>query len=358
MWISLLLWGALAAPPAAPLFTQGKVPVQTGLEGRLDEQKAESCGLCHEAIYAEWRKSRHAASWTNGIFQTEYRQHPQAWCVNCHAPTVDQVAQVQAGGGAFADEGVTCVTCHVRDGQMTARRRRPDSIHDTVARPDFGDPDFCGGCHQFNFPIFGPKGEATAFTAHPMQRTVAQFKAGPYADQPEGCRGCHSEGGSGHLYPGAHDPQMLSKALSLIFCRLDGAEGAEQGRVRIGVANVGAGHNVPTGDVHRHMNARLWRSSAPEQMFEVFIGRRFEVAPGGGKRVTWDSTIPPKRRRQFSVDPAKLGGDASEPINVELRYVYTLEEWPRPGYDPGEPMSHVVQADRRRFEDIPRCEPQ
>ncbi|MFN3199010.1 MAG: multiheme c-type cytochrome [Bradymonadia bacterium] len=355
MHVWMLVWVLMAPSPGGPsagFFSKGVTPIDTGItaaQGGISAFRAAECRTCHEEIYDEWSRSRHHLSWTNGIFQLEYQQQPRAWCVNCHAPLMEQVAQVNAGGGELADEGITCVACHVRAGRMTARRQRPGSIHETQVDPNFGNPDFCGGCHQFNFPIFGDKGEALSFTEHPMQRTLTQFQAGPHAQSADGCRTCHSATPAQHLYPGAHSPAMLDKALELVFCR------PAPGRLRVGVHNVGAGHNVPTGDVHRHMNARVWRSTAPEAMFEVFVGRRFEVDPKGGKRTTWDSTLPPGKLRRFDFNESKIKGRPDEPINVELRYVYGIEEWPRHGHDPGEPMSHIVEEGRMLPSAVPPC---
>jgi len=65
--------------------------------------RASACASCHPAEHAEWASSRHAAAWTNGIFQREYRDVPRRWCVHCHAPMTPQVAEV--AGGAAADGG-------------------------------------------------------------------------------------------------------------------------------------------------------------------------------------------------------------------------------------------------------------
>ena len=123
---------------------------------------------------------------------------------------------------------------------------------------------------------------------------------------------------------------QLEGALQHRACR-DGDD------IVVAIGNVGAGHNVPTGDVHRHLVARLWRPSAPESLFEIFIGRRFEPDDHGGKRTTWDSTIPPQTTRRYRTRLAGLGGDADEPVSFELRYVYTADEIPRRTRDPGKP---------------------
>jgi hypothetical protein len=214
----------------------------------------------------------------------------------------------------------------------------------------FGGPEFCGGCHQFPFPVLGPGGAFMADTAHPMQSTLDELRAGPHAGDAEGCRGCHASSAGHHRYPGAHDEEMLLRALAFDVCR-DGDAAV------VTVANVGAGHRVPTGDVHRHLVARAWRSTAPERLFEAFLGRRFAPDPDGGKTLIWDSTVPPGTRRTYRVPLASLGdGAADEPLNFELRYVYVADESPRP--DPGEPAWRTVHAQRVAPADLPPCEPE
>ena len=39
---------------------------------------------------------------------------------------------------------------------------------------------------------------------------------------------------------------------------------------------------------------------------------------------------PPGSSRSFEVPLASLGGEVTEPVNVELRYVYTIDEYPLP----------------------------
>ena len=324
----------------------GLAPIEPGTRDAALLSSA-ACARCHRGQHAEWTESRHAAAWTNGIFRREYRAKPSRWCVHCHAPLAPQVAEVAAGGPTpLADEGVGCASCHVRGGRIVAREQRPGSPHATLARADFGGPATCAGCHQFAYPVFDADGEVRRLSAFPMQDTVAQFHAGPMNAMADGCRGCHALSPYGHRYPGAHDPAMLERALALELCR-DGDT------LVMALENRGAGHHVPTGDVHRHINLRAWRSEAPERLHEIFIGRRFEPDAAGGKRTVWDSTLPPRQRRLFRVDPASLGGAGA--IRVELVYVYTADETPRPGRDPGEPTSRVIEERRVRFEELPAC---
>jgi hypothetical protein len=347
--LPLLLAAACASRAPAPAERRpgGLEPIDPGTrEPRL--LSASACAGCHPEEHAEWSASRHAVAWTNGIFRREYRDKPRAWCVRCHAPLDAQVAEVARGGGPLADEGVGCATCHVRAGRIVARERRPGSPHDTLTRRDFGGAATCAGCHQFEFPHFDADGEVRRLTSLPMQATVAQFERGPYARAEDACRSCHALSPAGHRYPGAHDPAMLARAVALELCRAGG-------EVVMTLENRGAGHNVPTGDVHRHMNLRAWRSAAPERLYEAFLGRRFTPLETGGKRTTWDSTLAPRERRRYVVDEAALGEDG--PLRFELRYVYTADENPGRGRDPGEPTSRVILSRSANFEELPSCEP-
>src|SRR5204863_619587 len=53
---------------------------------------------------------------------------------------------------ALAAEGVTCVTCHVREGTiLTANRTGLSNVpHPLSYSAQLRTADFCGGCHQFD----------------------------------------------------------------------------------------------------------------------------------------------------------------------------------------------------------------
>jgi hypothetical protein len=313
----------------------------------LDLIDAAACQGCHPAEHAEWAASRHGKAWVNGIFRREYRELPRKWCVRCHAPLAPQFDQVMAGGGPLADQGVSCAACHVRGGALVARRRRPGSPHATIESADFGSPEFCADCHQFEFPLI-ERGEVVGLSRHPMQDTVAEFRAGRFAGIPGGCRACHADSPAGHAYAGAHDPAMLERAIGVALCRRGDA-------LVVALDNRGAGHAVPTGDVHRHIYARVWRSSAPEGLFEIFLGRRYDGEAATGKRTVWDSRLSPGERREHAVALAALGGEADEPINLELVYVYTGDERPLRHRDPGEPTRRIIADDRLELAAVSPC---
>jgi hypothetical protein len=338
---------------AADLFPRGLAPIDAGDAGNL---RAAACAGCHANVHADWADSRHGRAWTNAIFQREYRDRPLEWCVHCHAPLVEQLAEVRRGAasvpGALAAEGINCAVCHIREGRVLARRRSPQSPHDTDTRADFGGPNYCAGCHQFNFPIIeadpagkGP-GRVTRYTAHPMQDTVNEHARGPHADK--ACATCHQREPAAHRFPGGHDAAMIGGALQMDACR--------DGRMLVvTLANSGAGHNVPTGDLHRHLVFRVWHASAPEHLKEIVLGRRFAPAPDGGKRTTSDTTIRAGETRRLRLPIARSRSTTGEPLSLELRLVYTIDEFPFRGRELAEPTFATMLARELDWTSMPRC---
>lgn len=344
---ALLAGGATAAESRLDgWFPRGLAPVDLG-DTTPELASSTACADCHPAIAAEWAASQHGRAWTDPIFQREYRLQPLDWCVRCHAPLAtggpDSVTTVSA-------QGVNCAVCHVRDGQMLATSRRPGSPHDTVVAPELGTAAFCGVCHQFAFPVVDADQQVRRYTAHPMQDTVAEFRAGARSDTPGECLGCHGNTPARHGFPGSHADGALQHALTLDACRAGDA-------LRVSVTNVGAGHAVPTGDLHRHAILRVWRSTAPERLYEARIGRLFEADPAGGKRVSEDTSIRPAETRTWNVPLASLGpGTATDDaVNVELRYVYTVDETPLAQNDPGQPTSVTIHSRRLPVPEVPPC---
>lgn len=336
----------LALLLASEPFSNGLAPVVT----RAPVSSARACAACHRQVHEEWTGSRHGQAWTNAIFQREFKQQPLDWCVHCHAPLAEQLAEVHAGGGPLANEGVTCVACHVRDGKMLARERHDASPHDTVPDASFGGPQFCAGCHQFNFPLVADEGTSRAhvvgYSQHPMQDTVAQHDRGPRASTE--CLACHGTDAS-HRFPGGHDEQMRARAVAIEACRTPGT-------LTLTLANRGAGHHVPTGDLHRHLVLRAWMPGAPERLHETLLGRQFAPAPDGGKVTISDTSLRTGEVRQVRVPLGKLGPAAEhEPIRLELRLVFTIDEFPFRGRELAEPTSGTMLTREVVWKQLPRC---
>jgi len=116
---------------------------------------AAECGQCHVDIYEEWHSSKHAAAFANRSFRELTLDYQVETCLPCHIP--ETVATEGKGIRArhyYRDEGVTCIACHLIDGEhhgpfFSSGMTTP---HATQADPDFYfEADLCGTCHQGTF---------------------------------------------------------------------------------------------------------------------------------------------------------------------------------------------------------------
>ncbi len=310
----------------------------------VDELLPGSCAGCHPAQVAQWETSRHAVAFTNGLFRAEFDSRRTAWCASCHAPAASDPRVVQ-DDDAVALQGVGCMSCHLgAAGRLVSRHKAPHSPHQTQVSEEFGSAEFCGQCHEFRFPVMGDDGMPTRFRDLPMQETVSQFHETASAKRGEDCRSCHmnSEVGA-HRFLGSHDLPTLQSALEWDLCRAGD-------RLVVELTNVGAAHSIPTGGVNRHMVVRIWQSTSPQTMVEHFIGRRFEGVELGGKRLVLDSTLAAGETREFASTKMDL---LPEPINVDLRYIYPLDEFAK--LAPGTHRFATVFRERKPLSDFAPC---
>jgi hypothetical protein len=194
----------LALLLAGELFTGGLAPLDAGAPAA--ELSARACLPCHAAAHGEWAASRHGRAFTNAIFQREYRDQPLEWCVHCHAPLREQLAEVRAGGGPLADEGVGCASCHLRGGRVLAARQRPGSPHGPKC-------DRTSGAALLRRlpPVQLPPGRDPGWS-QPRDRLLALPDAGHRG--PARARRTRGDAlpwlprasPAGHAFPGGHDP--------------------------------------------------------------------------------------------------------------------------------------------------------
>jgi hypothetical protein len=334
--LSSFLFSIFLLSCSAPVANSIKV------EAPVLSSEPNDCAGCHPAAVNEWRQSQHAISYTNGIFQSEFKPSRQAWCVSCHGPLAKDPIEVD-DQDSLVKQGVSCAACHFPKGEMVSTQKREGSPHETRVDPTFGAPDFCGGCHQFNFPILGKYGVLERYTQYPMQETLNQYVQSGMADTLT-CLDCHARTPGKHRYPGSHNLETLQSTLRTEAC-FDGTS------VQVRITNKEAAHHVPSGGVHRFMALRVWRSSSPEKLFEAYIGRKFKALDGGGKETISDTTFKPKEERLYTIEADALG-DLNEPINLELRYIYALHEQDE---FPDIPTSGVVWFQRSPKEELPSC---
>ncbi|MCB9764149.1 MAG: hypothetical protein H6739_30540 [Alphaproteobacteria bacterium] len=247
--------------------------------------KAADCGVCHQALYEEWRTSVHAHAWTDRQFQGELAKDPEVgWvCLNCHTPAADQQPErVTATGAirapqrtpnptfnaAWQEEGISCATCHVRDGEILGPYGDTAAPHPVrKATEALRSEDLCLSCHQA--------------VARYEDALVCAFNTGvewQEAEVGKPCQGCHMPTVQRPLVPGYPEREVRrhlwlgsrvpkdalepgEQAFYDLFepgldVALDLPEAAAPGQLVEGtltVTNARAGHRVPTGDPERYV---------------------------------------------------------------------------------------------------------
>jgi hypothetical protein len=268
---------------------------------------AETCRWCHIREYDAWAESGHRRSWSNAVFQDGFAAEPMRPCVHCHAPL--------GTAGPSAHEGVACAVCHVRAGVVATARPVPGSLHPTAATPALRSPELCGGCHEFSWiGSVDARGQAVM---QPMQTTLSEWRAFAAAGGRETCQDCHMPGGD-HAFRGAHDPATLRAAIAV------SARPAGKGRVRLAVRSVGVGHDLPTGDVFRHVTLEVAAGGARRFAEVARFGKAFALevdhATGTLRRApSGDTSLKP-------FVPVEVPGAFALPLRYRLVYHYV-----RPG---------------------------
>jgi nitrate reductase cytochrome c-type subunit len=295
------------------------------------------CGECHAKEFTEWKGSRHAQAFLDGVFQHEFNPKRQVWCIKCHSPLVPDAYNVD-DKDPLVTQGVGCLGCHQREKQLVSASKREGSPHQTLIDPKFGTHEFCGPCHDFNFPLLDKRGELKRYTPHPMQETWRQYKRSKIT---LGCLDCHTP----HESKGAHDIKMLHEALDFVLCK-------DKTSIKLGFFNKGAGHYVPSGGIDRHMMVEVWPEGKQFKKLRALMGRKFERVPSGGKRVIEDTSVKPKQWQWFSAPINKIPFASTKPIVAQVRYIYAPNETLKVE---NATISQVIFEEKLFVKDITKC---
>lgn len=267
----------VAVDPTPATFNQGLNRLETGAPRHWTNQW---CGTCHKQAYSEWKSSMHFVAGTNANFQAQCLDPGggrQQWCFNCHAPTnpgtkllplhePHELEQLFAQPPQWLAQGVGCLSCHVRDGQVLVEKVTDTAIaaHPVRQSPELGTAEFCAGCHQFNFKdvnlpdyLHGPF----------QQASLEEFLDFRLADGFETrCHDCHMPGGK-HVMPGGYDNKMLNRALKLELAA-DWDRGRKQVEVSVNVSARRVGHKVPGGEHFRSVTLHTWWTDADGRLLQ------------------------------------------------------------------------------------------
>ncbi len=281
---------ALGVAQVAAAAPQG-VPVESGRATIEMFPTPDQCG-CHSTFVEQWSQSMHAQALTDPIFNTKVAEADKATngalgpvCRTCHGPAATMTGEIARGGQLSANtaNGIGCMFCHQVDGIKDGRPGNTSHLVklDGVRRAQLKDPaaphpaayseiqekaEFCGACHNVDHPVNGMH----------LESTYDEWKAGPYAAQGVVCQDCHmsTEPGvigptSGQAAGGAKQRdniyQMtfvggqvalgpsevaIARLKSAAEVKLEGSDivaPGESAAVTVTIANVGAGHYLPTG---------------------------------------------------------------------------------------------------------------
>lgn len=270
-----------------------------------DKASKDNCGNCHTAIYKEWSADAHAASSINPIVMSMYNGtdlrgntmvrpgYRIDWadvgnCATCHAPFAALNHEMMADMNRLEGVeklGVSCDFCHkVKD--ILSDNNFPNFADVKMARPPAGtklmfgpydDATFPGEIPEFAYsPLF--RSSRLCAACHdgmswgvPAYETFSEWRQSEYSSKGIECQDCHmksneqlvrfaNEEAGGKLRTGAriashsmmgHDRvRFMQEAV-----KMEGKTAIKDGilTVEVNLANVGAGHALPTGQPIRNM---------------------------------------------------------------------------------------------------------
>ena len=222
------LWGD-GLPAAA-----GRIPVG------LANLSAQGCRACHEGQHEGW-STGHGSSARSSPWRGAAEAAGDPTCAACHQPLEEQHPGESFDAG-LSLEGVTCASCHVRDGfVLTARAAdAPASPHPLAHSPALADDTVCAACHQLTW----------SGADRPLYDTGSTWQTSAYAEAGVSCTACH----------GSHGPPLdPAQAVSVLLDveRLEVRRGGPPLRAKITLQNTGSGHAFPAGSPFRAVQVRL-----------------------------------------------------------------------------------------------------
>lgn len=306
--VSLLL-GPASGCVRAWVYEQLPAPILPDLSPPqgVGSLSADVCGACHVEIAAEWRGSRMAQAGTNAAFVADHAKEGGLFaCLYCHTPLVEQRAEQVTGlvsltpivgkatpnpryDQALADEGVTCVACHLREGALVGPHADVTPPHPFRVDPGWSSPALCETCHQIPEPPLSRLDRDIADTHREWERWQAQ------TGDTRTCVDCHmprverplmvgypSRPGRRHDFAGAWDDALVRSAVQVQLRRV--------GTTLEVVLQNQAGHAVPSGEPARAVEVSVRGADGSRQL--VWLERKVEEF-----REQSDNTLTPAEAR-------------------------------------------------------------
>lgn len=206
----------------------------------LANLSAQGCAGCHPAAWDGWRASAHAMPPPASLHQAAL-EAKEPRCLGCHLPLASQHAAADNLGwdAVLADEGVTCVACHLRDGHIVGVHADARGPHPGKWSSELQGPEACAACHQLTWP------GASA----PLYDTVGEWQRSAWAVAGVGCSDCHlrSDPAADRVTHAVDLPAARALSVQLIVPGGAITRGAAPLDVTLTLQNTGAGHAWPSG---------------------------------------------------------------------------------------------------------------
>lgn len=254
---------------------------------------SETCGECHVTIYREYllgigsdNHSAHSQTKRTGsismpakvsssgtahafaLSETQGNDNKNFHCNNCHFPDPFNVTDRGANGQAqpktavAANGGITCAGCHLTPDGYIRATHSTNAPHKTIKEPAQQNSILCGHCHGYDAPDKRVVGK--------MFQTFLEWQEDYYKPGlgNQQCQDCHMprtlrktaddfdvplRAVGRHLWTGAHSKQRHLNSLSLTIVQPD----EKKHLLDFQVANIGAGHSIPTGEPSRAVFLRV-----------------------------------------------------------------------------------------------------
>ena len=322
---------------------------------------AEICGTCHRAIYEGWNRSAHAAATESRLFEgalaaaeRDFGEPARPLCLSCHSPLGVHLRDLSLQQ-KVSREGVTCDWCHsvrrvrfrgpnpapvlefslVKTGPSKATRA---VVHGTEYAEVHRGAAICSPCHQYR--------NAAGLN---LIDTYEEWRRSRYGRARRSCQSCHMSQVAGdvvdprvqavsgaqinlHEMPGSSSVNQLNQAVRMVLAAQRKPDAIE---VEVELANIGAGHAMPTGSPLRELILEV--SAAPRQGQPSAEIRRYRrvVADRDGKpielehegffraaAVVSDTRLAAEERRLERFRFLTAAGDPVE-ITARLSYYYS-----------------------------------
>lgn len=308
-----------ATAPKAPELWE-ELPVELdALPSGLATLSAQGCNACHFEVHDRWEAGAHAGAAQSEPFASAAAATDHSpLCTSCHSPLAMQQDKllVEYSGGPLADarlqdnphwdatlasEGVTCASCHVRDGAVVSTRAAPNAPHPVTVSESLGTSATCAGCHQLTWPG----------AAEPLYDTYGEWSRSQVAEAGVQCQDCHMPPRSGLVTAGrftSHaDHRVVADPARALTVQVDLAsptiQRGETVPVELALRNTGAGHAFPTGSPFSHVRVEVVVVVQGERVSEPFqheLRRVIEADPP--YEVTQDTRIPAGEETRLTLE--------------------------------------------------------